>query len=62
MSIEWVPEPKLTHTAVEADDGRGLISDLEVCPAPADVWETLYSFMLMNPDIHRVNKAVKGKS
>ena len=30
VSIEWVPEPKLTHTAVEADDGRGLISDLYV--------------------------------
>lgn len=40
VSTEWVAEPKLTHTAVVADDGRGLVSNLKVCPAPADIWET----------------------
>lgn len=52
VSMGWVTEPKLTHTAVVADVGRGLLSNLKVSAAPTDVWEHIFIFLYVNESRH----------
>lgn len=64
VSIEWVTTQAHPH-GCHGGSWEGLVYSLKVCfPVSAGVCETesFYSLMLMHPDIHRVNKAVKGRS